>query len=278
MAIDETPPAKGTGTTPTGAAAEKTVKSADASGTPGRTVTELAEEISANVAFVVSEMTKPADQRNADELQKKTKALNDDAASIHTVAETLTDERNRANQQLQKIRGVVGDAGAAIDALRHPRGVEFGIDVIRLAIVWGVAAWAWYAPGPAAGKVAIWLADGYIVIVLMTAAIRSDETYAFRDSTLERILYEVMPSRLFAPLFVVGLFCALWWGFAGLYADPPKITAEQAQEWSFLILATFDGPNSYTSLDRALVLCELGSAILLLICVFSMLINRISEF
>ncbi len=63
----------------------------------------------------------------------------------------------------------------------------------------------------------IGLATVWIAAILLAAAIRSDQIYALHGGRLGSWLYNVMPSRLFAPLFVTGLFVAIWLGFATLY-------------------------------------------------------------
>ena len=55
--------------------------------------------------------------------------------------------------------------------------------------------------------------------------------------------------------------------------------ANDALNLSFITLATFSGPGDNVSPEaRHLIISELGNAILLILGIFAMLINRLSEF
>lgn len=182
------------------------------------------------------------------------------------------------------LRGKCGKApeAAALPAFRpDERRCELFYDFARVSFVGGIALFAYFSIGvvrPWPGWTAIVVADLYIAAILLSAAIRSDDTYRFRCTFAMDTLYQVMPSTIAALVFVPALFCAVWWGYACVYAALPSVTNEKALDVSFYALAVFAGTENAPVELHSLLKWQTVNAMATLLLIVSMLVNRISEF
>jgi hypothetical protein len=122
------------------------------------------------------------------------------------------------------------------------------------------------------------MSDSYLLIVMLLAAIRSDDdTFLGKHSWI----------TFFFPLKTTGLvvatlvFVAVVSGFAGLYAGTdvfrPSKTPLDALYISFFIMGFTDySPNP--GYGQLVVMAQLASGVLLLVALFPLLISRISTF
>jgi len=225
---------------------------------------------------LTTEVGAAKDQADQSKVASAAAQVATDSVAAFRDAAALEAEVLKLNRIVQDMRGVAVKA-TADDQYRCSKGWELLWDVLRVLVPAALAFGAiWFGSSPLA-KVAIGLSIVWIAAILMAAAIRSDQIYALHGGGLGHLLYNLMPSRLFAPLFVAGLFVAIWVGFAALYKDVANMELGAAVRLSFVTLATLNPPDATGALYD-LALWQLGAAVLLVICVFSMLINRISEF
>jgi hypothetical protein len=179
-------------------------------------------------------------------------------------------------QQSRLLESIAGAVKHVPQTRKQSPGWSLVNDVVLLALLWGCALLL--PPKPA-----IYVANGYICVVLLAAALRSDSNYPILDG-LRQVARWTTPTRLMAPAVFLALFFGILWGFQGLYQQmlnpdtAVTFTNAEAYARSFLTLATFDGPGNYKELLRDIVMWELGSGLLLMVGVFSMLIGRISDY
>jgi len=126
--------------------------------------------------------------------------------------------------------------------------------------------------------IAIVLSDLYLSIVLLLAALRSDdEGFLGRHSWITFFF----PLKTTGLLVVLLLFVAVVSGFAGLYVGtgvfPSSKTPLDAIYISFFILGFTDYSPS-AGYGQFVVISELVSGVLLLVALFPLLISRISGF
>ena len=239
--------------------------------------------ISENVKTLEGQFALAQAERNEQAIKEAVQALQTATRSATAAAVTLSGLNSRLQQYITDFTAVASAAKKDLEKRTSPPN-EGPWDAGRLALVWGVAVAACWSQSSFLAWSAIIVADLYICVVLISAGVRGETHYTIGPKVRER-LFHIMPTKTVAIFFVAGLFVALWWGFAVLYVgqiDPATMrphTWDAARELSFLTLATFDGPSSGAGSElRALILCELGSAILLVIGIFAMAINRLSEF
>jgi hypothetical protein len=126
--------------------------------------------------------------------------------------------------------------------------------------------------------IVIAMSDAYLLIVMLLAAIRSDD---------ETFLGKYPWITFFFPLKTTGLlvatlvFVAVVSGFAGLYVGTdvfhPSKTPLDALYISFFIMGFTDySPNP--GYGQLVVMAQLVSGVLLLVALFPLLISRISTF
>ena len=126
--------------------------------------------------------------------------------------------------------------------------------------------------------IVIAISDSYLLIVMLLAAIRSDD-----DDFLGKHLW----ITFFFPLKTTGLlvatlvFVAVVSGFAGLYVGTdvfrPSKTPLDALYISFFIMGFTDYSPS-PGYGQMVVMAQLVSGVLLLVALFPLLISRISTF
>lgn len=126
--------------------------------------------------------------------------------------------------------------------------------------------------------IVIVMSDSYLLIVLLLAAVRSDDE-AFLDKHPWITFF--FPLKTTGLLVVALLFVAVVSGFAGLYVGTdvfrPSKTPLDALYISFFIMGFTDySPNP--GYGQLVVMAELASGVLLLIALFPLLISRISTF
>ena len=272
---------------------------------PPETLDSILASLDSHLATLKAEVVKldpvkPVITTATTDLEQDTKALRGRITDVKTTEkdlETVAAHLGTIDRELSAVKKI----SAVQKAIQKLQGWgEVPWDVARLVVVWGLALWARQSPGESSGFWAVFIANAYMAFLLITAGIRSDRTYPIPDR-VRAVLYMFMPTRLVAIFFVAGLFSANLWGYAALYeavttgvapqmtSSPNQVTdtaptvtpvysRDKALELSFLTLATFDGPTDEPAEVRSLMLWELRSAILLVIGIFAMLINRISEF
>ena len=155
-----------------------------------------------------------------------------------------------------------------------------------------------------------------IILVLLVVGFHGDTYYGPNKQPLKKHwstkrLYALVPTKAFAIGFVTLLFAILWFSFGMLYTGytsrvasthtgfsmtmtddriemtstapgagkAPPVQLGEALRMSFLTLATFDGPHDdYPPALRRIVVVELVSAVFLVLGVFALAINRLSDF
>jgi hypothetical protein len=126
--------------------------------------------------------------------------------------------------------------------------------------------------------IAIAISDSYLAVVLLLAALRSDD-----DGFLDRHSWiaDFFPRKTAGILVVVLLFLAVVTGFAGLYVGvqvfPLGKTALDALYISFFILG-FTDYSPAPGYGQLVVIAQLVSGVLLLAALFPIHISRISTF
>jgi len=126
--------------------------------------------------------------------------------------------------------------------------------------------------------IVIAMSDSYLLIVLLLAAIRSDdEAFLDRHSWIT-FFFPLKTTGLVVATFV---FVAVVSGFAGLYVGTdvfhPSKTPLDALYISFFIMGFTDySPNP--GYGQLVVMGQLASGVLLLVALFPLLISRISTF
>jgi len=126
--------------------------------------------------------------------------------------------------------------------------------------------------------IVIVISDLYLSIVLLLAALRSDD-----ESFLDRHpwLANFFPRRTAALLLVVLLFTAVLLGFAGLYVGteifPSTKAPLDAIYVSVFTLALTDY-SPKTGYGQVVVMSEVVNGVLLIVALFPLLISRISIF
>lgn len=254
------------------------------------------------------------------ETEKADQALWDKSAIVAASEKLATDIKESAASLIEfnKLKSehirYVHDIGKAVDAAkkklpeppidRKRAGREDALRIAVLGVFAAIGVVSLFNGMPWLGLLAVGLSDVYLLAILYAASIRSDDSYRYRGWSYDWS-YEILPSKLWATVFVVFLFAAIWLGFAGLYTgvenretgtdsrteisvsaqDPATerryapYTTSDALRTSFLTLATFDGPPQGAGDGaRSLIVSELANAVLLIIGIFAMLINRISDF
>jgi len=190
-------------------------------------------------------------------------------------------------------------------------------DLLDLILSWVGVLIVWGSLLSASSTVPVRIAFWYMVTILVIIAFHSDGSYRANEGRLSEQWWVrgpytwLVPTKLFAPVIVAGLFTSMWLGFAHLYLEhqnpegqecvvvvnnqekrysPPcrdgetlapqdKFTWEQAKERSLMTLAAFNGPHEKDPPQlRALVVWELRCAIVLVLGIFAILINRLSDF
>jgi len=126
--------------------------------------------------------------------------------------------------------------------------------------------------------IVIVISDLYLLIVLLLAALRSDDE-GFLDKHSWITFF--FPLKTTGLLVVLLLFVAVISGFAGLYVGtgvfPSSKTPLDAIYISFFILGFTDySPNP--GYGQFVVISQLVSGVLLLVALFPLLISRISTF
>ena len=126
--------------------------------------------------------------------------------------------------------------------------------------------------------IVIAMSDSYLLIVLLLAAIRSDdETFLDKHPWITFFF----PLKTTGLLVVTLLFVAVVSAFAGLYVGTdvfrPSKTPLDALYISFFIMGFTDySPNP--GYGQFVVMAQLASGVLLLVALFPLLISRISTF
>jgi hypothetical protein len=137
------------------------------------------------------------------------------------------------------------------------------------SVFWGCRFLAW---------IAIVISDLYLSIVLLLAALRSDD-----DGFLDKHpwITRVFPRKAAGILVVTLLFLSVLSGFAGLYVGvevfPSGKTPLDALYISFFILG-FTDYSPKPGYGQLVVIAQLVSGILLLAALFPIHISRISTF
>jgi hypothetical protein len=137
------------------------------------------------------------------------------------------------------------------------------------SVFWGCRLLAW---------IAILISDSYLSIVLLLAALRSED-----DAFLDRHQWMAgfFPRRTTGLLSLPLLFLAVVSGFAGLYVGaevfPSGKTPLDALYISFFILG-FTDYSPAPGYGQLVVIAQLVSGVLLLVALFPLLISRISTF
>jgi len=220
----------------------------------------------------------PADAKDAagkppaDALQQKLAAARTaaerDANAIHNYRTRVSAKLNAA---LDKIADTSPD---------EPRGAPdvwwmLGMAILLLMALWSYASASWWP-----GTMAVALADAAMFAILVIAAIRSNETYD-RLKKLSPTLYNTLPSRICAIPVVTLLILTLSFGFAGIFAAEHTALAGLSALYHSVITLTGLGLADAAILDdglRRAMMFELGSSILLIVCILALLVNRISDF
>lgn len=157
---------------------------------------------------------------------------------------------------------------------------EAGLDLVRLAIA--AAAFVLGYLGvmrgdAAAARLALWLANGFMVALLVTAALHSNTTYGIVRPLGKRLYFFVMPTRVSVLLLMPLLFAAVWLGFAGEY-----LVAGISKSINDALFVSLGGFASYASgitsdAGQTLAMLQLSNGILILVCIFALVINRLSD-
>jgi hypothetical protein len=127
--------------------------------------------------------------------------------------------------------------------------------------------------------IVIVISDFYLTIVLLLAALRSDDE-GFLDRHAGMAAF--FPTRRTVGLLIVTLlFVAVVSGFAGLYVgtevfSPSKTPLDALYVSSFTLAFTDYSPKA--GYGQLVVLAQLSSGVLLLIALFPLVISRISTF
>jgi hypothetical protein len=165
---------------------------------------------------------------------------------------------------------------------------EFALDVVRIGLVALAGCLAWqslFQNDNRAGLAAVGIADGYILLLLFIAALRSNTTYNVSSRFSDVFYFLFMPSRFAALLIVPGLFMAVWFGFAGLYVNSGILlgnldmldTPREALMFSLGGFASYGEGDLLTPLAEYLAIAQFTSGILILVCIFALLVNRLSD-
>jgi hypothetical protein len=140
--------------------------------------------------------------------------------------------------------------------------------------------------------IAICLIDGYLLLVLFAAAVRSDAKHRFLKGGNKSFMYCLFPRRISSFLMVILFFSALVMSFAAIYLclaqsekfgrDPvPNISGCLDALYFSLVTISTVGFGDYAPSDppgKLAVMAEILSGILLFIGAFPLLISRIADF
>jgi hypothetical protein len=209
-----------------------------------------------------------------------------DAADAASKA--LQTERKLLSPDEQEwLKGVANAAkGQRLKALLKLRGEhgvsELLLDLARMAYALLAVALGWWAltgEHHSLGRFAVGLADLYLVLMLVTAALKSNATYPQLESLAKVLYYYAMPTRVAALVLIPALFVAVWLGFAALYLDAGIVALDTVNEALFFSFGGFGTYGSGIASEgaRTLAMAELGNGILILICIFALVINRLSD-
>jgi len=122
------------------------------------------------------------------------------------------------------------------------------------------------------------MSDSYLSIVLLLAAIRSDDE-AFLDKHSWITFF--FPLKTTGLLVVMLLFVAVVSGFAGLYVGTEVFSSVKTPLDAFYISSFTLALTDYSpkpGYGQLVVLAQLVSSVLLLVALFPLLISRISTF
>lgn len=156
-------------------------------------------------------------------------------------------------------------------------------DDARLLVIFLVVALAavFAAPmqWPTVAEGAIAIADGYLFVVLVLAALRTDHGVDFKNRNLWVTAW--FPRRTAGLFLIFLLLVTIVGGFASLYTGTQVFKTEKS--WldavyiSFQTLGFSDfGPEA--GYGQRVVIAELASGVLLMIGAFPLLVSRMSTF
>jgi hypothetical protein len=157
------------------------------------------------------------------------------------------------------------------------------MDDARLLAIFCLVALAALLSGPfrspSVAKAAIAVADGYLCVVLVLAALRTDHAPTFRNEY--PWIARWFPRRAAGFLLIAFLLATVIFGFAGLYIGTDVFLADKS--WLDAIYISFQTLGFSDFQPKAghgqrVVIAQLASGVLLLIGAFPLLISRMSAF
>jgi len=154
-------------------------------------------------------------------------------------------------------------------------------DDARLLVIFGVVTVIGILSGPLrcqlAALTAIVAVDGYLSVVLVLAALRTDHAPTFRESN--PWIARWFPRRTAGFLLIIFLLASVVFGFAGFYIGSDVF--RQDKSWLDAIYISFQtlGFSDFhpkAGHGQRVVIAELATGVLLLIGAFPLLMSRMS--
>lgn len=217
-------------------------------------------------AFNALRVSVAAGEQSLAELQRSLAEKEGEVTRLRSVT------KSRLDAALDRIA-----AGTGPDSNALPDLVWLGI----MGIVSGLGYLAYLSGSCNLGVAAVALTDVAMFSILLIAALRSNTSYRWLAALAPKFR-NVLPSRVFAIALVILFIAATALGFAGIYAgvSPALFTHHEALYHSVVTLAGlgFNDTNLLTDSLQVVMMWELVSSVLLVICILALLINRLSEF
>lgn len=221
-------------------------------------------------------------------------------SDIHTRAKSIRTSAQADRKELSKITEANNSKSVTLNSLKSAfqetseRGNQLFKDIARCLVplvpaLFTLVSIVFYSETAStwSGALTVSLTLTYMLLLLLAAAHRSDVKMGSRKGS-QNFLDSIFPTRVAGIFLVLCFLASLVVGFAALYMKTGIVfgccnkadTAWEAIYFSFVTLTTLGYGDffilSYWS--ELLIALELLSGIVLLICIFALLIARLSVF